>query len=177
MNQWVTPAEQSEVRIWGSECVCGYSWGKAGVILNSWWVVFEAALPAGAPDSLRSSRVQSDSSQADRAYTQENRLQPICHILPGSLQHTGSAAHRTPGSGYRPPASSLWGLWLPLGRNSGTRSTAKITPVILRATESGTRPPQYGQSPNQQEAICHLPRTVNSLNSHHWGAMLSQELS
>lgn len=54
-------------------------------------------------------------------------LRPTCRTPPGSPQHSGSASHRTPGSGYRPPASSLRELWWPLGRNSGTRSTAKIS--------------------------------------------------
>lgn len=34
MIQWVILVEQSEERIWDLECVCVYSWGKVGVILN-----------------------------------------------------------------------------------------------------------------------------------------------
>lgn len=61
----------------------------------------------------------------DGTHPQENGCRPIYHTPPGCLQHSGSAAHRTPGSGCTPPASSPWGLWWPLGWNSGTRSTAK----------------------------------------------------
>lgn len=105
VNELVTPAGQSE-RIWDSECAYGYGWGKAGAILNP-RCVFEAPLPTGAPDSLRSSRAQSGPPW--RGCSQEHGLRPICHTPRGSLQHSGSAAHRTPGSGCRPPASSLQG--------------------------------------------------------------------
>lgn len=106
INELVTPAGQSERRIWDSECAYGYGWGKAGAILTP-RCVFEAPLPIGAPDSLRSSRAQSGPPWM--GHSQERGLGPICHTPRGSLQHSGSAAHRTPGSGYRPPASSLQG--------------------------------------------------------------------
>lgn len=106
INELVTPAGQSERRIGNTECAYGYGWGKAGAILNP-RCVSEAPLPIGAPDSLRGSRAQSGPPRSGQS--QERGFGPICHTPRGSLQHSGSAAHRTPGSGYRPPASSLRG--------------------------------------------------------------------
>lgn len=94
---------ESKTKIWDLECVYRYSWGKAGAILSPQYA-FEAPLPVGAPDS-RSSRAQSSSTWT--GHTEEHGLRPICRTPPGSLPHNGSAAHRTPGSGYRLPASSL----------------------------------------------------------------------
>lgn len=112
MNEWVTPAEQSERRNLGFRvCIWIYLGESRGNSESR--CVFETSFPVGAPEALRSSRAQCSPSWM--RHTQEHR--PICHTPPGCLQHDGSAAHRTPGSGCRPPASSLWGLWLPLGRN------------------------------------------------------------
>ena len=89
--------------------MCGYSWGKPeqfsalDVVFVRLLSQLEHLIPGGAAGL-------SPVSPARRDTYSGHILHPICHIPPGSLQHNGSAVHRTLGSGYRPPASSLQGL-------------------------------------------------------------------
>lgn len=86
-------------------------------------------------------------------HTQEYGHGPICHTPPGSLQHRGSGAHRTPGSGYRPPASSLRGRWSPLGRNLDTRNTAKTRACYSQGNCIWSWTTLKWPGPSQQAAV------------------------
>lgn len=115
INEWVSHSSRAEGEANLGFRVCIWIYLGVGRGNSEPWCVFETPLPVGAPEALRNSRAQCNPSWIQ--HTREHRLRPICHTPPGCLQHDGSAARRIPGSGCRPPVSSLWGLRLPLGRN------------------------------------------------------------